>query len=207
MTRFAPQARQLAGPQFLSIGAPRRGTTRLYEVLQQHQALWLPPIKELHCFDSIDVDCCPILRLHRPRQRMARHLVRRVRHYAAAAFLLPPTRIARPLTLSPKWDIRHLRKGENIEWCPPFCPGSAPRCGYWRDHAGALRDQQANHLARPLRGAVPAAPAAAARSVGRELVQGEEAPSRWAAQGGRTRCGQIDRTGQLVGAQDALRIW
>lgn len=42
------------GPDFLVIGAQRAGTTWLHRVLQQHPALWLPPVKELHYFDRLE---------------------------------------------------------------------------------------------------------------------------------------------------------
>jgi hypothetical protein len=38
-------------PAFLGIGAPRSGTTWLYEQMRHHRELWLPPLKELHWFD------------------------------------------------------------------------------------------------------------------------------------------------------------
>jgi hypothetical protein len=40
------------GPDFVGVGAPRSGTSWLYEVLSRHPALWLPPVKELHYFDE-----------------------------------------------------------------------------------------------------------------------------------------------------------
>lgn len=43
------------GPDFLVIGAQRSGTTWLHRVLGQHSALWLPPVKELHYFDRLDI--------------------------------------------------------------------------------------------------------------------------------------------------------
>jgi hypothetical protein len=42
----------MMGPDFVGVGAPRSGTSWLYEVLRCHPALWLPPIKELHYFDE-----------------------------------------------------------------------------------------------------------------------------------------------------------
>ena len=42
----------LRGPDFIGIGAPRAGTSWIYEVLSRHPAIWLPPIKELHYFDD-----------------------------------------------------------------------------------------------------------------------------------------------------------
>jgi hypothetical protein len=43
------------GPDFLVVGAQRSGTTWLHRVLGQHPALWLPPVKELHYFDRLDI--------------------------------------------------------------------------------------------------------------------------------------------------------
>jgi len=40
------------GPDFVGIGAARSGTSWLYEVLDRHPSIWLPPIKELHYFDD-----------------------------------------------------------------------------------------------------------------------------------------------------------
>ena len=40
------------GPDFLGVGAQRTGTSWLYAALEQHPAIWLPPIKELHYFDD-----------------------------------------------------------------------------------------------------------------------------------------------------------
>jgi hypothetical protein len=40
------------GPHFVGVGAPRSGTSWLFEVLSRHPALWLPPVKELHYFDE-----------------------------------------------------------------------------------------------------------------------------------------------------------
>jgi hypothetical protein len=42
----------MRGPDFVGVGAPRSGTSWLYEVLSAHEALWLPPVKELHYFDE-----------------------------------------------------------------------------------------------------------------------------------------------------------
>ena len=43
------------GPDFLVVGAQRCGTTWLHRVLGRHPALWLPPVKELHYFDRLDI--------------------------------------------------------------------------------------------------------------------------------------------------------
>ena len=38
-------------PDFVCIGAPRSGTTWLFERLSEHPDFWLPPVKEVHYFD------------------------------------------------------------------------------------------------------------------------------------------------------------
>jgi hypothetical protein len=38
-------------PDFICIGAPRSGTTWLFERLLEHPDFWLPPVKEVHYFD------------------------------------------------------------------------------------------------------------------------------------------------------------
>lgn len=43
------------GPDFVCIGAQRSGTTWLYDNLVVHPRVWLPPVKEVHFFDSL----CP----------------------------------------------------------------------------------------------------------------------------------------------------
>ena len=40
-------------PSFLVIGATKAGTTWLYQRLAKHKELWLPPVKELHYFDTL----------------------------------------------------------------------------------------------------------------------------------------------------------
>jgi len=42
-------------PYFVCIGAQKAGTTWLYDNLCQHPEVWMPPVKEIHFFDTI----CP----------------------------------------------------------------------------------------------------------------------------------------------------
>jgi hypothetical protein len=42
-------------PQFLCIGAQKAGTTWLDRSLRRHPDIWLPPLKELHYFNSVHV--------------------------------------------------------------------------------------------------------------------------------------------------------
>jgi hypothetical protein len=43
----------ISGPDFICIGAPKSGTTWLYQNLNRHPSIWLPPVKELHYFDAL----------------------------------------------------------------------------------------------------------------------------------------------------------
>lgn len=43
-------------PDFIGIGAQKAGTTWLYDMLAQNPSVWLPPLKEVHFFDSIGAD-------------------------------------------------------------------------------------------------------------------------------------------------------
>jgi hypothetical protein len=43
-----------AGPDFLCVGVHKGGTTWLYQQLDSHPDFWMPPLKELHYFDSIE---------------------------------------------------------------------------------------------------------------------------------------------------------
>ena len=45
--------KHLRYPDFLCIGAQKAGTSWLHRNLRPHPQLWLPPVKELHYFDSL----------------------------------------------------------------------------------------------------------------------------------------------------------
>lgn len=45
----------MAMPDFVGIGAQKAGTTWLYDMLAQHPSVWLPPMKEVHFFDSLNI--------------------------------------------------------------------------------------------------------------------------------------------------------
>jgi len=47
---------QLMGPNFLCIGAQKSGTTWLHRNLVPHPEIWLPPVKEIHYFDSLPAE-------------------------------------------------------------------------------------------------------------------------------------------------------
>ena len=43
----------LKGPDFICIGAQKAGTTWLYENLNRHSDVWMPPVKEFHYFNRV----------------------------------------------------------------------------------------------------------------------------------------------------------
>lgn len=45
--------RNTEGPDFVCIGAQKAGTTWLYENLNSHPEVWMPPVKELHYFNRV----------------------------------------------------------------------------------------------------------------------------------------------------------
>lgn len=52
-------------PNFLIIGAPKAGTTTLYNFLKQHPQIYMSPLKEPHFFSyGCDNKQCPITNLH-----------------------------------------------------------------------------------------------------------------------------------------------
>ncbi|MEM7769122.1 MAG: sulfotransferase [Cyanobacteria bacterium P01_E01_bin.6] len=57
-------------PNFICIGAQRSGTTWLYETLIRHPDVFLPPIKELHYFDSLDQTVPIGYRFHERKYRL-----------------------------------------------------------------------------------------------------------------------------------------
>ncbi len=106
----------LRGPNFLGIGAPGSGTTWLHKMLERHPKVWVPPIKEVHYFDSIDPALCGRLHLDRLGDRLRKHGLSRLAHYLAAmARPVAPalTRRARP---DWNWDRRYFSSGGSIDW-------------------------------------------------------------------------------------------
>ncbi|MEP1930134.1 MAG: sulfotransferase, partial [Roseibium sp.] len=68
------------GPHFLGIGAQKAGTTWLHNMLSQNNAIWLPPIKELHYFDEIEADPNPKKPSPHARRAAKKAILRHIRH-------------------------------------------------------------------------------------------------------------------------------
>lgn len=101
-------------PHFLGIGAMRAGSSWLARVLREHPEIWLPPLKELHYFDTLD------RRRHGrklPRRRYGRHLKWRLRSNLR--------RPARRLV----WDLRYFIGEQNDRWYRSLFAAAARR-GY-----------------------------------------------------------------------------
>ena len=108
--------RQAHGPHFLGIGAPRSGTTWLHAMLDLHPEVWLPPIKEVHYFDSIDPTLDEGFDRHLARRRIEKHMLHRMKHYLAVAarpFYAKARIVSRPEF---SWDLHYFAKGGDLEW-------------------------------------------------------------------------------------------
>lgn len=97
-------------PDFLCIGAMRAGSTWLYRNLKEHPELWLPPIKELHYFDSRKIDRSPgvitkFFSASWPNKRYRSLLLRRAKD---------KVRCFRYSEL--KWDYKFFFKAQNDVW-------------------------------------------------------------------------------------------
>lgn len=103
-------------PHFLGIGAPRAGTTWLHSMLVQHPDVYLPPIKEVHYFDSVDSKIDEVFRVDSLSYRYRKLLPNRLKHYGASALL--PFSIAIRAKAKPDWywDKAFFMPGGGIEW-------------------------------------------------------------------------------------------
>lgn len=94
-------------PAFLGIGVARAGTTWLHSALRTHPDLWLPPIKELHYFDSIDNTLDEGFALQKRAYRLRRYTAGRL-----------AARVKGPRTRQPSlsWDVRFLTGNGSLSW-------------------------------------------------------------------------------------------
>ncbi|MEB3359466.1 MAG: sulfotransferase domain-containing protein [Synechococcales bacterium] len=98
-------------PHFICIGAQRAGTTWLYETLSRHPEIFLPPIKELHYFDSIDPDAPIGYRFHERGYRLRR----KAKTFARSLTTILTGRAHHPGILLDFW--RHYFLGDgSIDW-------------------------------------------------------------------------------------------
>jgi hypothetical protein len=64
-------------PNFICIGAQKAGTTWLYEMLAQNPSIWMPPLKEVHFFDLVDVSEAEKRRRQRFLQRISKRAAKK----------------------------------------------------------------------------------------------------------------------------------
>lgn len=103
-------------PHFLGIGAPRSGSTWLHVVLSQHPDIYMPPIKEVHYFDSVDPTINEIFHVDSMAYRYKWLLPNRLKHYAGYALgsFNQKARIKAKPDLN--WDSAFFKPGGDIEW-------------------------------------------------------------------------------------------
>ncbi len=98
-------------PHFLGIGAPRAGTTWVYEVLARHPDVFMPPVKEVHYFDVLDPT------VERSSFRYGKHLKSRlgstIAHFAPR---LSSRLSSKRAEFAPTWDLRYFLGSATDEW-------------------------------------------------------------------------------------------
>lgn len=102
-------------PDFLGIGAPRSGTTWLHAMLSKHPDVWMPPLKEVHYFDSIDPGISETLRVDRAVFRFKWMIMNRLKHYAGYC-LRPFIEEAKKAKPDLRWDYAFFKPGGSLDW-------------------------------------------------------------------------------------------
>jgi hypothetical protein len=116
---FVEKEASYDGPDFIGVGAPRAGTTWLYEVLRSHPNIWMPPIKELHYFDSIDPNVSFKRFTHEQWFRIKKYGNYRFRHYLASVVnKVSFNRIfdSNAIKTDYVWDKRFFGGGGGLAW-------------------------------------------------------------------------------------------
>lgn len=106
----------MGGPQFLGIGAPRCGTTWLQQVLRLHPDIWLPPIKEVHFFDSLKWESTSEVKSSKWTDRVRKHLVSRIGHSVSPLLGAMPYRPFVIPRVDFEWDRKYFSTGVGIDW-------------------------------------------------------------------------------------------
>jgi hypothetical protein len=110
-TNSSPMPNSPRYPDFLCIGAQRAGTSWLYSNLRQHPQIWLPPLKELHYFDTNwPSQTSQSNQWNRRWLRHVRHLLSRIKD---------PRQLLKPES---KWLFRYLFLPRNDRWYGSLFP-------------------------------------------------------------------------------------
>ncbi len=133
---------QHRGPDFLCIGAPKSGTTWLFNHLGQHPDVWLPPVKELHYFDRV----FPLPRagtFEGERRGVLGLFAQYDRDLIWRAF----ARTLRPGSgASPAWAWRYLNGQISDDWYLSLFPSGARFSGEFTTDYCALDDEAVAHV-------------------------------------------------------------
>lgn len=84
-------------------------------MLREHPQVWLPPLKEVHYFDSIDQTIADFS-VHRWSTRLRVQLPRRLGHYVAAGLGPLSGRWAEHAKPDLSWDARYFSPGDSFAW-------------------------------------------------------------------------------------------
>ncbi len=115
----------MAQPDFIGIGMERAGSSWVFYMLASHPDVWVPPIKELHYFDSIDPQS------DARSWRYSKHFKIRVLGKAAPFVKKPEDRpqfFKNTYLRYLQWDLRYFLGDTNHEWyrslfAPQFTKG------------------------------------------------------------------------------------
>jgi len=102
-------------PDFIGIGMERAGTSWIYTQLAHHPDIWVPPLKEIHYFDSLDSQ------IMEPAPRYRNHLYARIRQ-KYAPFMKRELSVKRPELFKNSyveylmWDQHYFTGKQDHDW-------------------------------------------------------------------------------------------
>lgn len=103
----------LKGPDFIGIGMERAGSSWIFYMLASHPDVWVPPIKELHYFDTIDPKSFSF------DWRFQKHLGIRASGKLAPFLKKPEDRpqfFKNSYLEYLRWDLRYFKSGQDDNW-------------------------------------------------------------------------------------------
>ena len=104
-------------PDFVGIGASRSGTGWLYRAFLHHPHVWVPPIKELHYFDSIElVNHITDRAIHKRRYRLKTLALVRAKHYLAYPVSVFSESLHNKVNVNLGWDLRFFLGSGSVQW-------------------------------------------------------------------------------------------
>ena len=107
----------MRGPEFLCVGVQRSGSTWLYKALRSAPGVWLPPINELHYFDSRPAGGEAMSRRYRQhaRARLKSYLLELMpagkKHGVISRSAVPELNLDDVL-----WDLNYFTGSTSVDW-------------------------------------------------------------------------------------------